>query len=56
MPNVPAVDIAAIGIEQHGLLVGREGPLLDFAIAGSEQARRPSFDREGVQMLPAVLF
>ena len=34
-PEVAAIDIAAIGIEEDGLFVGRERPLFDFAITWS---------------------
>ena|SRR5258708_732012 len=55
-PEVTAVDVATIGVEEHGLAIGSEGPLLDFAVAGSEQVRGPAFRRKRVEMLPSIFF
>src|SRR5262245_60775015 len=55
-PQMPATNVVAIGIQEHGLAVARERPLLDFALAGSEELGRSSASRDGIEMLPAVLF
>src|SRR6202790_3798544 len=56
LPEMAAIHVAAIGIEDHGLFVRSERPLLDFASAGSEQLRRgAAFRAQRVEMLPAIL-
>src|SRR5260370_36161039 len=51
---MPPIDIATIRIEQNGLLVESERPLLHFAIAWSKQLRCAAFGGERIEMLPAV--
>src|SRR5260370_4311666 len=53
---MPTVYISAVGIEQDGLLVWREGPLIHFAITWRKKFRRPSSRGQRIQMLPAVFF
>src|SRR5260370_21573305 len=51
---MPPIDIATIRIEQNGLLVESERPLLHFAMAWSKQLRCAAFGGERIEMLPAV--
>src|SRR5205085_12331794 len=55
-PEMAAINVATVGIEEDGFAVGSERPLLDFAIPGSHELRSAAARREGVQVLPAVLF
>src|SRR5215831_13464896 len=55
-PDMAAVHVAAVGIEENRFFVRSQGPLLDFAVAGREEFGRATIGRESVQMLPSVFF
>src|SRR5258708_17624396 len=55
-PEVTPVNIATIGVEEHGLAIGSEGPLLDFAVACSNHQPGPAFRRNSAEMHPYTFF
>src|SRR6185295_347497 len=56
-PEMAAIDVATIRIEEYDVALRGKGPLLDFAITGCEELRLTgAVSGERIQMLPAVLF